>query len=365
MVRGFLDYVSNVQKLALRTQDRYRAALDRFLEFCRAGRITAVDAVGQTTVEDFVRWLRGLTRTRNGAVKGKRSAYKLGGVKFILSTCRTAFNWASRRRMLPPFSENPFRSFPIDKLRDRTEGDDDVRVFSRAQEQAFFDACSDWQRALFVSLATFGLRVGELTHLLVEDVDLDAGVIEIRSKPELYWTVKTGRRRKLPFPREAKSLLVRLIGVRRSGFVFLNEDYFNHRLHPAFEFASPRAFKEHLLKIASETMASNPEATEGELRQTVASFCRSMGQIPEKRIRLELMKITKAIGCPEFTRAHDLRHLFASRAQEAGINPLLVQNLLGHTTLAMTRRYTHFGQESMREALGKLRVGKGDEEKPT
>jgi len=112
MVSGFLDYVTNVQKLALRTQDRYRAALDRFLDFCKANGIAAVDAVSETTVEDFVRWLRGQTRTRNGSDKGKRGSYKLGGVKFVLSTCRTAFNWAGRRRMLPPFTEKPVQVVP-------------------------------------------------------------------------------------------------------------------------------------------------------------------------------------------------------------------------------------------------------------
>ena len=79
-----------------------------------------------------------------------------------------------------------------------------------------------------------------------------------------------------------------------------------------------------------------------------------MGQIPEKRVRGEFMKLTREIGCPEFTRAHDLRHLFSSRAQEAGMNPLMVQELLGHATLDMTRRYTHLGLDAMRERLGRL-----------
>jgi len=86
--------------------------LDRFLDFCKVSGITAVDAVSETTVEDFVRWLRGQTRTRNGSDKGKRGTYKLGGVKFVLSTCRTAFNWAGRRRMLPPFTEKPVQVVP-------------------------------------------------------------------------------------------------------------------------------------------------------------------------------------------------------------------------------------------------------------
>ena len=73
LASGYLEYVSGVQKLAWRTQDRYRAALDRFLEFCGAAEINAVDAIVERTVEDFVLWLRGQTRTRNGAKKGKQA----------------------------------------------------------------------------------------------------------------------------------------------------------------------------------------------------------------------------------------------------------------------------------------------------
>ena len=82
--------------------------------------------------------------------------------------------------MLPPFAANPFTSFPIDKLRDRDDGGKEARIFAPEQERAFFEACSEWQRPIFVMLATYGLRVGELTHLLVEDVDFAAGSIKIR-----------------------------------------------------------------------------------------------------------------------------------------------------------------------------------------
>jgi hypothetical protein len=116
MVEGFLDAVANVKRLALRTRDRYHAALHRFLDYCRAVRVGAIDTVQQATVEDFVKWLRGQKRTRNGSSHGRKDVYKEGGIKFILSTCRTAFNWAGRHRMLPPFAESPFALFPIDEL---------------------------------------------------------------------------------------------------------------------------------------------------------------------------------------------------------------------------------------------------------
>lgn len=358
LASGFLDYITNVQRLALRTQDRYRAALDRFLDFGKAADLASVDAVDETTVEDFVKWLRGQTRVRNGGTKGKRDVYKTGGIKFILSTCRTAFNWAARRRMLPPYATNPFTSFPIDKLRDRDDGCKETRVFTPEQERAFFEACSEWQRPIFVMLATYGLRVGELTHLLIEDINFAGGSIKVQSKPELFWSVKTGRRRELPLMPSIVALLERLIGGRKTGFVFLNEEYATGQARTAASFASHKAFLTHLQAIVTDLVAKQPDATERDKRRAITAFCRSMGQVPERRVRGEFMKLTGAIGCPEFTRAHDLRHLFTSRAQEAGMNPLLVQELLGHTTLDMTRKYTHLGLDTKREAMEKLGLGK-------
>ena len=76
-----------------------------------------------------------------------------------------------------------------------------------------------------------------------------------------------------------------------------------------------------------------------------------MGQIPQKRIRQELMKVTKGIGCGEVTRAHSLRHLFATLTQENGANPITVQGILGHSSLRMTRHYTHTGLAAKSDVL--------------
>lgn len=360
MIAGYLDAIANIRNLAPWTRDRYRSALDRSLGFCDDDAIGSIDAFDERTVEEFVRWLRGQTRTRNGAAEGKRAAYKTGGIRFILSTCRAAFNWASRRRMLSPHAANPFKSFPIDKLRDRDEGSGRAHVLTPAQEKSFFDACDDWQRGIFVVLAAYGLRVGELTHLLVEDVDFEAGAIEVRSKPDLRWSVKTGRARTLPLVPVTRDLLRGLIGDRRSGFVFLNEEFATGRAKPSRSFSSPGAFSAHIRSVAADLVAARGDASEEDTRRAVTAFCRTMGQIPDKRIRGEFMKVTTAVGCPEFTRAHDLRHLFSTRAQEAGVNPLFVQELLGHTTLEMIRRYTHLGLDAKREALEKLGGGGRD-----
>ena len=358
LVEGYLDAVASVQKLALRTQDRYRAALDRFLDFCQTARISTVDTVDEATVEDFVKWLRGQKRARNGAAKGKRAFYQVGGVRFILSTCRTAFNWAARRRMLPPFAQNPFLLFGIDKLTDHTEKVAKVNVFTPEQERAFFQACDDWQRDLFTVLTRYGLRLGELTHLLIEDVDLIADTFVIRSKPWLFWNVKTGRERRLPLLPGMREIFERAVGGRCAGFVFLNQEFATGRSRPALAFATPQAFRSHVERVAADVLTADPDAGEREQKRAVVRFCRTLGQIPEKRVRCEFMSLTEKIGCPEYTRVHDLRHLFSTRAQAAGVNPILVQEMLGHTTLDMTRRYTHLGMDTKREALQNMFAGK-------
>ncbi len=353
-VTGYLDFVENVQGLAWRTVDRYRAALDRLLDFCTDTGVTAIDAIDEATIEDLVRWLRGQTRTRNGCEKGTRDLYKVGGIKFILSTCRTAFNWAGRRRMLPPYVENPFSRFPIDQLRDSEADEEDLHVFTPEQEKAFFAACSDWQKALFLPLATYGMRVGEWTHVLIENVDFKDGTIQISSKPEMFWRVKTARRRWLPLTAEMTVLLKKLIGRRTAGFVLLNEHQFKGDKLPASEFVSDEQFRKHLATLVAELEGKNPQASKRDKRRVVTAFCRSLGQVPVKRVQSEFCELTREIGCPDFTRTHDLRHLFATRAQETGTNPILVSQITGHRSLEMLKRYTHASVAAKREAVERM-----------
>lgn len=356
MATGYLDAVAGVQRLALRTQDRYKAALDRFLDYCRDANVTAVDAVGLAEVEDFVKWLRGQKRSRNGGKSRSRDFYTIGGIKFILSTCRTAFNWAGRRRMLPPYHDNPFSLFPIDKLKDPAEERRAGKVFSTEQERAFFAACGENERPLFTVLAAYGLRLGELTHLLVEDVDLANGVFRVRSKPFLMWSVKTGRERELPLIPATRPLFERAIGTRKAGFVFLNT-ISKSVIGSWVSFPGPDDFRRAAAQAVEELLGASPGASERDRKRTLVAFGRRAGQIPERTVRGAFLRLTRRIGCPEFTRVHDFRHLFSTRAQAAGVNPILVQEMLGHTTLEMTRRYTHPGIETKREALARLLGG--------
>lgn len=53
-------------------------------------------------------------------------------------------------------------------------------------------------------------------------------------------------------------------------------------------------------------------------------------------------------------RFHDLRHHFASRLVQSGVNLYVVQKLLGHSTIRMTERYSHLAPRDTREAVERI-----------
>lgn len=53
-------------------------------------------------------------------------------------------------------------------------------------------------------------------------------------------------------------------------------------------------------------------------------------------------------------RLHDLRHTFATRLIQAGVDVFTVQRILGHSTITMTMRYVHSFEPEMRAAVEKL-----------
>ena len=53
-------------------------------------------------------------------------------------------------------------------------------------------------------------------------------------------------------------------------------------------------------------------------------------------------------------RWHDLRHSFASQLVIAGVPLRQVQDWLGHSTIAMTMRYSHLAPGSGKELIGAL-----------
>ena len=55
-------------------------------------------------------------------------------------------------------------------------------------------------------------------------------------------------------------------------------------------------------------------------------------------------------------RFHDLRHCFATRLAQAGIDLYKISKLLGHEDIRMTQRYSHHSPENLRDGVEALEV---------
>ena len=60
--------------------------------------------------------------------------------------------------------------------------------------------------------------------------------------------------------------------------------------------------------------------------------------------------IVRRAGLPERTRMHDLRHSTATLLLAQGVPARVVMELLGHSRITMTARYTHVVPELMDDA---------------
>lgn len=72
--------------------------------------------------------------------------------------------------------------------------------------------------------------------------------------------------------------------------------------------------------------------------------------ISDRSLREAFKTALEKAGIADF-RIHDLRHTFATRLVQNGVDLYRVKELLGHKTIAMTMRYAHHYPESLRSSV--------------
>jgi len=166
---------------------------------------------------------------------------------------------------------------------------------------------------LFATLAYTGMRLGEALTLTKKDVLLEQRLLWIREKiiydeqwkKKEIWRPKTKRNRYVPLPDELLPVIKERLDCSTSELLFPN--------------------------------SKNKFMKQRQIYDALVNFCRRAG-LPRVHI-------------------HSLRHSFTSIATVKGYSERLIQEVLGHTTPSMTRRYTHLRPEFLGEKFKGLRYG--------
>src|ERR671920_1174067 len=208
---------------------------------------------------------------------------------------------------------------------------EEMRPLSEGEACTFLDvarASGDRFEPLYVLAITTGLRRGELLGLRWEDVDLERG------------TLRVGRS------------LVREEGRHTVGETKTRRGRRQVNLTPR----TVNALKAHRKRQLEERMRLAETYKD---RGLVFSTSVGTPVNPENLVNRSFKPLLKKAGLPKI-RFHNLRHTCATLLLSRGVHPKLVQELLGHATIAMTLdTYSHYlpsmgdqAAEAMGDALG-------------
>jgi len=163
-------------------------------------------------------------------------------------------------------------------------------------------------RALFETLYSCGIRVSELSHMNVEDVDFFAGLIRVIGKGNKERLVPVGSK--------------------------------------AIE--AIKAYRQRLRAEAAAEVEKMEPGKKGPL-----FLNKNKGRLTARSIARILDRLAKACGLSIPISPHALRHTFATHMLDAGVDLRAVQELLGHKSLSTTQKYTHVSIDRLMETYDK------------
>jgi integrase/recombinase XerC len=204
-----------------------------------------------------------------------------------LASLRTFFRFLMREGVISTNPASSLRSPRCDKALPKALSVDEAdRFFSRTPGSCARDL------AMFELLYSSGLRVGELTSLNIRDVDLDNGWLRVVGKGN--------KERYVPVGSKAVAALRAYLPLRE----------------PAF--------------VSQGTLAGN----------TPLFLNFRGGRLSARSVRRILKSLLSVAGLHRDVSPHAFRHSFATHLLQGGADLRSIQELLGHSSLSTTQRYT-------------------------
>lgn len=214
-----------------------------------------------------------------------RSGLKKSTVGRRLASIRSFFKFLNREGYL---KTNPakFVSNPkVSKLLPRFLSIDDI--FSLIEKPEGIGLIPARDRSILELLYSSGMRVSELSGLNIDDITIKEGLVKVRGKGKKERIVPVGSK---------------AIDALKSYIV-----------------------EKILLKSKNKALFLN----------------RAGARLSDRGVRRIVVKYARMVGVAGQIGPHTMRHTFASHLLQAGADLRVIQELLGHSSLSTTQKYTH------------------------
>lgn len=253
--------------------------------------------------------------------------YSNSTIAKVYQTISSAFNYALLNKIV---NENPFLiKGAIQKPKSNKENKK-VEAFTVEEQKLFLKELEKdykYKDIFYIALYT-GMRIGEILALRKSDIDLENNTISItktlskdrNDKVILGKSTKTySGNRTIPFLNILRPTLEKLQHDKED-FLFLNNN----------KFIVPSTINSHLKRICKNAG----------IRETIYTFERK-----GKNINLKISNVN----------THMLRHTYATRCIEGGMQAVVLQKLLGHKDIQVTlNAYTSVFNRFKEEELQKV-----------
>jgi len=297
-LRTYLDHLSVERGLADNTLRSYRRDLARYREFLADRGVDRLDAVGESTVTDFLMRLREGDANHpplSAASAGRTVVAVRGFHRFAVRDGLAQADPAAAVKPPPPAKRLP-KALSIGEVE---------AILEAAGAPGTTLALRD--RALLEVLYGTGARISEAVGLDVDDIDLDA---DPDTAPE-------------------------------PGTVLLHGKGSKQRLVPLGSYAR-EALSAYLVRARPEL------ATTGGDRGALFLNARG-GRLSRQSAWAVIGRAAERAGITVDVSPHTLRHSYATHLLEGGADVRVVQELLGHASVTTTQIYTLVTIDSLRE----------------
>jgi integrase len=228
---------------------------------------------------------------------------KPSSVRYMHTVLHNALEHAHKRRLI---AENVASKTDPPKVRPP-----EIRPLDSEQTKLLLSVARDEPlEALYVVAVTAGLRIGELLGLRWEDVDLERGTMRVA---RTLSRAKEGPRFTTPKNGKGRSIMLTKQAIE--------------------------AIRSHRKRQNVERLRAGSLWEDNGLVFVSGTGTPSRRDVVDRR---SFKPLLDAAGLPHMT-LHDLRHTCATLLLSRGVHPKFVQELLGHTSIAMTlNRYSHW-----------------------
>ena len=299
LVDDFLSYLRNERGQSEHTQKTYAALLDKFVAWVRAHGLRDWKTVELGHLQKFLQH----ERERVPANQPEGSPKRLSGesVYLEIAALRAFYKFCENERLLPVnVAENLALPRRWKRLPRALTDADMKKLLAPIRPESPESLCD---RAILELAYASGLRLAELRRLRLEQIHLDAGFINVIGKGNKERVLPVGRMAVQAVQRYLEAGRPRLVTKRSPANVFLTKR------------GSPFAPVTLWLRI-------------------------------KRRVRLA--------GIAKNVTPHMLRHSFATHLLEHGADLRVIQELLGHASIATTEIYTHVAGNRLREVHRKF-----------